>query len=565
MKKIYIGLIAIVCVVSIFLFSRKSSEVQVVKARDNNDSVREFLSDLAYMNNQKGINIKIDGESYTAKDLNGFVSDSMKMMLPLDTITDVLDCSVNQYNDGLIQIEKGESIVEMRIGNDVANVSSGETVRLGSKVVELDDTVYVPVNDIASFINYSFIYKMADASLNMKKIKEEETLPSSYDMRANHRVTPVRDQGRYGTCWAFASLAALETSLMPKEEMIFSPDHMSLCNGFNLKQNQGGEYTMAIAYLASWKGPVLEKDDPYGDDETNENLTAVKHLEEAIIISEKDYEGIKDAVYKYGAVQTSIYTQLKDAGSWSKYYNRDRATYYFNGKAVSNHDILIVGWDDNFPKEYFSNEPEGDGAFICKNSWGESFGEDGYFYVSYYDNNIGVNNVVYSKLGGKDNFDKIYQSDLLGWTGHIGYNKSFMYFANVYKAGRGEQLDAVSFYATGPDTTYKVYVVPEFEGMESLSMREPVAEGAFANAGYYTVRLDSSVPLPDDGKFAVIVYIDTKDAVHPVAIEYDADDRTDSFDIGDGEGYISLYGEVWTSAEETQNCNLCLKAFTSYR
>ena len=40
---------------------------------------------------------------------------------------------------------------------------------------------------------------------------------------------------------------------------------MTLCNGFNMTQNDGGEYTMGMAYLAAWKGPVYEKDDPYGD------------------------------------------------------------------------------------------------------------------------------------------------------------------------------------------------------------------------------------------------------------------------------------------------------------
>lgn len=60
----------------------------------------------------------------------------------------------------------------------------------------------------------------------------------------------------------------------------------------------------------------------------------------------------------------------------------------------------------------------------------------------------------------------------------------------------------------------------------------------------------------------MIVKIVTKDAVHPVAIEYDGENGEFDADISDGEGYISYNGKYWQSAEESYDCNLCLKAFT---
>lgn len=97
------------------------------------------------------------------------------------------------------------------------------------------------------------------------------------------------------------------------------------------------------------------------------------------------------------------------------YYSSEYAAYYYDGDETPNHDVVVVGWDDNFPKENFTIQPEGDGAFICKNSWGEEFGDDGYFYVSYYDTKICRKSVVYTRIGDKDNYDKIYQTDKLGW------------------------------------------------------------------------------------------------------------------------------------------------------
>lgn len=563
MKKLIGAVMVLVFAIVIIFALTGHSEVQV-KHTESGSYCDEFLRDLADMNNQKGVSIVVGQETLSFIEAKPFVSDKGCLMFPIDLLTDAFNCSTQVYENGHILIEKGSNAISLYTNSAAANIN-GQVVELQDKVQLVAEKLYVPLGDIAEYINYNFDMDYKSASASMSRIAEEVELPKRYDMRELGRVTPVRNQGLYGTCWAFASLAALETTLTPQENLVFSPDHMSLCNSFQLGQNEGGEYTMAIAYMASWQGPVYESDDPYGDGETNPNLKARKHLEEAQILAPKDYVAIKEAIYKYGAVETSIYTQMKTANSWSGYYNRERATYYYNQEATCNHDIIIVGWDDEFPKEYFTIQPKEDGAFICKNSWGTEFGEDGYFYVSYEDANIGTTNVVYTKLGAADNFDNIYQSDLLGWRGQLGYEKEEAYFANVYRADADEELSAVAFYATDADTSYKIYVVPEFEDEESLNFRQLVAEGSFEQAGYYTVRLDNAVKLKENKKFAVIVYIHTPGAVHPVAIEYNADLRTREFDITDGEGYISLYGNKWMRVEENKDCNLCLKAFTNKR
>lgn len=564
MKRLISGICLIVVVLVILFSISEHSDVQVKRNDEDDLYANQFLKDLASMDNEQGISVYIGQKSLSFAEEKPYVSDRGCLMFPVDQLTDTFNCSTQIYENGNILIEKGMNSISLYVNSASAKVN-GTMIELSDKVQLSDDELFVPLGDIAQYINYNFTMNYKEASVRMSQITAEVELPARYDMRELDRVTPVRDQGLYGTCWAFASLAALETTLTPQEKPVFSPDHMSLSNSFSLGQNEGGEYTMAIAYLASWQGPVYEQDDPYGDGETDRTLQARKHLEEAMILAPKDYTAIKEAVYKYGAVETSIYTQMKAADSWSKYYNRERAAYYYDQEAVCNHDIIIVGWDDDFPKEFFTIQPEEDGAFICKNSWGTEFGEEGYFYVSYEDVNIGTTNVVYSKLGNADNFDHIYQSDLLGWIGQLGYKRESAYFANVYQAGENEELAAVSFYATDQDTDYQVYVVKEFEDESSLDNRVLVKEGTFQEAGYYTVRLDNPVKLTDHEKFAVVVYIRTPNSEHPIAIEYDAGDRTKEFDITDGEGYISLYGKKWANTEEHKDCNLCLKAFTNDR
>ena len=393
-------------------------------------------------------------------------------------------------------------------------------------------------------------------------------LPSAYDYRKTGRAPQIGNQGSLGTCWAFASLTALESSLLPGKSMTFAVDHMSMHNSFLLGQDEGGEYTMSMAYLLAWQGPVLESQDPYGDGVSPDGLTPSVHVQEIQVLPSKDYEAIKRAVYLRGGVQSSLYTSMRDYQSQSVYYNRETNSYCYIGNEKPNHDSVIVGWDDNYSRENFNLDLAGDGAFICTNSWGEDFGDQGYFYVSYFDSNIGVHNIVYTGVEPVDNYDYIHQSDLCGWVGQIGYGQEEAWFANAYRADKGENLAAAGFYATDKNTEYELYLarnLPDAGGGEmerALDRRILLAKGRLDNAGYYTIPLDKKIPLEDNEKFAIIVKIITPGTVHPVAIEYDAGDGIAQVDLSDGEGYLSHDGKVWEHVEETQSCNLCLKAYT---
>lgn len=501
--------------------------------------------------NKNTIHMMIDNKEYTSDTLKFYMDDDRNIMVPVDMLREALNCSARIYQENELWVEKHSLMADYMLGTD-------------NDFILYDGKFYVSMNSLSEMLDCTCTFDTNTNTLTVVDNSEGiSDVPPSYDLRTRLRVSEVRNQGNYGTCWAFAAISALESSLMPEENLLFSVDHMSMSNSFNANQYDGGEYTMGMAYLAAWQGPVYEKDDPYGDGATDESLSPVKHVQEIRIIDGKDYQGIKEAVFKYGGVQTSLYSNISSSKGNSKYFNKDTNAYCYMGSEKPNHDVVIIGWDDNYPKENFNVDLEGDGAFICQNSWGNEFGDDGFFYVSYYDTNIGTHNEVYTGVENTDNYDNIYQSDLCGWVGKMGYDKEDMYGANVFTATSDQNIKAASFYATASDTSYELYIVNDFKDEYSFAGRKKVAEGTLENAGYYTIKFDEEVPVTEGERYAVVLHINTPESTHPMAIEYDSGESyLKDVDLDDGEGYISYDGAAFINVKEKQDCNLCIKAFS---
>ena len=184
--------------------------------------------------------------------------------------------------------------------------------------------------------------------------------------------------------------------------------------------------------------------------------------------------------------------------------------------------------------------------------------------MSYYDTNVGTHNVVYTRIEDTDNYDHIYQSDLCGWRGKLGFEKEEIYAANVFTANGDESVAAAGFYATSADTEYEVYVVNNFNNESSLTTRTKVASGSLEQSGYYTIDFDEPVDVAAGERFAVMLYLKTPGYEYPMAIEYDSGESyLDTVDLDDGEGYISYTGNKFINVKEKQDCNLCIKAFTN--
>ena len=535
---------------------------KIVRNKNYTIEKEKWYATESYVINKAVIVANIDSKQIKSSTNGIFMSDKMNLMIPVSQIRDSFDCAVSRYDLQNVLIQKGTNTIRVDAEMNLLEIN-GEDVGESGCMVDQNE-MYLPVGILCTTFGYQYDF---DIKTNQAVITstdlEKRVIPYQYDYEKVGRAPAVSNQGNLGTCWAFASLTALSSTLMPMEKLIFSVDHMTLCNSFSLKQWEGGEFSMAMAYLLAWQGPVFESDDPYGDGIGESDLSEVKHVQEAQIIEQKDLEMIKKMVFKYGGVQSSFYASVLNRNRGTRYYNSNTNAYCYIGDEKPNHDIVIIGWDDYYPKENFNLDVEGDGAFLCRNSWGDDFGDNGNFYISYYDTNIGVHNVVYTKVENVGNYDHIYQTDLCGCIGKLGYDEETAFFANVYTPEHQELLKAVGFYATGVDTQYSVYVCENFEDVTSLSKRsDPLVTGQLKNSGYYTINLDNPVKLEKGQKFAVIVRITTPNSNRPVAVEYASDNITEDVAIDDGEGYVSLKGVKWDRTEELNACNVCLKVYT---
>lgn len=401
--------------------------------------------------------------------------------------------------------------------------------------------------------------------------------PASYDLRNLGRVTPVKDQGQDGNCWAFAALGSLESSLGPSETWDLSENHlknvMSYHAPYGWDWSDGGNYTEASAYLARWSGPVLESDDPYkvGSAYTSseDTITLRKHMQNVVFIPARnglmDNDNIKQAVMTYGAIDTGI--------CWNEsYYYSNNYTYYDNNPNDSvnsaNHDVCIVGWDDNFDKSKFQTPPANNGAFIVRNSWGPNWGDSGYFYVSYYDYSI-ANDVsaAFEQAEPTTNYQNIYQYDPLGPTSSTGYNDNTGWFANIFTARSStEVLNAASWYFLAPNSTYSLYVYlnPTDPIKPTSGILQSTTTGTVSLPGYHTIILAQPIQLAAGQKFAVVVKLTTPGCIYPIPIEKPFSGFSSKATANPGESFISHGGTSWSDKTSYDpNTNVCLKAFTS--
>ena len=382
------------------------------------------------------------------------------------------------------------------------------------------------------------------------------TFPEKYDLRKLGRVSHVGKQNNHGTCWIFAAIGSLESSLLPGTRIDFSENHMADLQGSRLHFEGRAPSTISTAYLARWEGPVLERDDPYPHPgASREGLRAVRHVQEVLFLprhsSPRGNAAIKWAVMKFGAVDATMAYQHSDFNAATNAYN--------SRNTELDHHVCIVGWNDFFPAGRFLRRPPGPGAFLIKNSWGTTYGQGGYFWISYYDRMIGTTLTVFEGVERAGNHDAIYQHDALGWSKSIGFRDTTAWFAARYTSGGDGSVSAASFYTAKPGAKYEVRVAPSLADVAAA----PVAgAGTIAVGGYHTVALTTPVPVTAGADFVVAVRLTTPGSQSPIPVEHPTKLLVPRPAIA--RSFISRDGATWLDLRRRTgfaSSDVCLKAF----
>lgn len=208
--------------------------------------------------------------------------------------------------------------------------------------------------------------------------KSDDPLPSYFNWEDQGMITDVKSQGGCGSCWIFASIAALEAQYKIYRQYHYDLSEQQLLSCVSQGWGcNGGWMNDCYVHFRDY-GVILESEIPYQADHDvpcTEDLYTIKANILDWTSIPNDVEQIKQAVLVAPvAVSFNVYTDFEIYGGGC--YEWDGVSGYEAG-----HAVLIVGWDDDMCDGY--------GAWRVKNSWGTFWGDDGYFWIKYGDSGFG--------------------------------------------------------------------------------------------------------------------------------------------------------------------------------
>lgn len=378
---------------------------------------------------------------------------------------------------------------------------------------------------------------VVDFETNKKLYKDTQGLPSKYDLRnvnGNSYVTPLKDQGNLGICWAFATNEHIESKLMVSNNQPYSSstetfserqlDYAMSYNGINNYTGifgyrglgEGSNFASASAFISLGYGTVDSSKFPYNDGDYSK-----KELHEVLNYANSKYE-IENTVdfpiadfSTYNDESKELYLSLVKAyiitnggafvgtdtpnGACSIY---DGSRYLINDNikcegSDTGHAMQIIGWDDDYEydmcyindhMEIYNNQTncverkQGKGAWILRNSWGsdsDSTEKFSYPYLAYDSQYTQISFVTeLSKMSDRkwdtsaNNYD-YYRSD-----NDLSDNVSEFVVMNYSE--KPDKLEKIKIYELDSFNTYKLYVKNENENYVYLGEINTTFSGIYS-------------------------------------------------------------------------------------
>jgi len=427
---------------------------------------------------------------------------------------------------------------------------------------------------------------------NFFEILKTNTIPTTYDLR-EHINIEVKNQMNTGLCWGFSANTTVETYLaLNNKTYDFSERHIEYNTAKNstykknpdaLNRNlgSGGYQSTAFTYYSRGSGPVLEKDMPF---KNNEEIIEIQDLPTNVAVQKVDnmiyfpniYKTISDGEIIYEDANRNPYThneiteirnQIKEhimtyggitASVNAEEYHLNKNTYADNlnhEDVLPNHAVTIIGWDDNYSAENFHSKykPTKDGAYIVLNSWGETWGNNGIYYISYEDF------LVETQLRGVTsvsdiNYDNIYQHDTSEMNGWI----ISRYAANVYTAKENEILTEVVI-GTLAKQTCNVYI-NQIGNDLNINNLTKIASNVVLQPGYNTIKVNNNINITKGNNFSIVVEL--IGSYYGIGIEDDNEIFPNVLSNAQ-ESYASNDGINWTDLyKENDMKNFSIKVYT---
>jgi len=224
-------------------------------------------------------------------------------------------------------------------------------------------------------------------------------LPDSVDWRSKGVVTPVKDQGQCGSCWAFSVTEETESMYFRKynKSVELAPEQLVDCDKKDSGCN-GGITEWAFQYLAQAGGMMAEKDYPYTAGKSGRagpckfdksKIAAGVKANATWVVKPCMYVGEKCDTQDENAVKAALQTVgpfsvCVNAGPWQDYKSGVFTRACPHAAGSINHAVQMVGYSTDAPTPYW----------IVRNSWGPKWGENGFINLKIGGNQCGVANLV---------------------------------------------------------------------------------------------------------------------------------------------------------------------------
>ena len=390
-------------------------------------------------------------------------------------------------------------------------------------------------------------------------------LPVHHDWRLQGVMSPVKNQGGCGSCYAFAAASDLESRILRDFADLadISENQLKECH-WEGRSCLGGNAQM-VMNLLTMQGASLESCDPYVAADVPCNTGCDPHY--AVLdwvwlagSTQPATAALKQALLDHGPLSTTVFAGDGGTPAWQAAFNNWSGGdgLYYAGGETPNHAVVLVGWDDLHP-----HAGGGQGCWIVKNSWGEAWGDacdhgvtGGYFYLAFGSAGLGKWTSAITEIMPAYPELTVQAWDEGGWTGAFGYQNVQAWGLARFAPAATTYLHNVEFWTTDATTRVDVYVYSSFDGASLSGLLTSVLNQSFSHSGYHSVALPDPLPMTAGTDYYVAVRLQNASYGYPLAIDHQGNHSA-------GRTWISYNASNWIDLGGTQGCEAGIRIRTS--